>query len=65
MHFIPNPLFFKLSALSEKSSELENKLKEENKKNKELQEKYELLKQTGIRLESQIELIQKLMSFDS
>jgi hypothetical protein len=54
-----------LSALSEKSSELENKLKEENKKNKELQEKYELLKQTGIRLESQIELIQKLMSFDS
>ena len=65
VHFIPNPLFFKLSALSEKSSELENKLKEENKKNKELQEKYELLKQTGIRLESQIELIQKLMSFDS
>ncbi|MCP3900924.1 MAG: hypothetical protein GY853_15075 [PVC group bacterium] len=65
VHFIPNPLFFKLKVLREKSIELEDKLKEENKKNKGLQEKYELLKQTGIRLESQIELIQKLMSFDS
>jgi len=40
-------------------------LKEENKKNKELQEKYELLRKTGIRLESQIELMAKLISFDS
>ena len=65
VRFIQNPLYPDYLELKERLSALEVKLKEEDKKNKELQDKYELLKRTGIRLESQIELIQKLMSFDS
>lgn len=65
VHFFRNPLFFDYTELRQKFSELENKLIEETRSNLELQEKYELLKRTGIRLESQIEIIQKLISFDS
>lgn len=65
LHFIPNPLFFDYMELRKNLNELENRLKEETRSNRELQDKYELLKRTGIRLESQIEIIQKLVSFDS
>lgn len=65
VHFIPNPIFSDYTLLRKKTKELDDSLKEENNKNKELQEKYELLRKTGIRLESQIELIMKLISFDS
>ncbi len=65
IHYIPNPLFSDYTLSRKKLKELDDKLKEENKKNKELQEKYELLRKTGIRLESQIELMAKLISFDS
>jgi len=65
IHFIPNPIFSEYTHLMKRSKELDKKLNEESKKNEELQQKYESLKRTGIRLESQIELIQKLVSFDS